>query len=211
MKYKTKISDSGIVGKKLSDIKTAILIPVAVALIAALSAIGGNYVGQRTSAVSETDKIVREKLEMAFYRLMSYSDLAVNFNLAAASAILPPSEVNIAMIKYNDEGAKYRDQLQSVASILDMYSDDLDVKTKNLLACSKAFTMAAGNLFMLNVQLSKIGAYGTPTYVEAARSVDLPSRQNAVAAKRVECEGVAFELRQGIKMEVKKHLAKSIL
>lgn len=182
-----------------------------VAIIGLLSGFLGNYVGQRTAAVSEADKIVREKLELSYSRTMSINEFALNLNMTAVGSEVTAPLANINEIgRYNDVVTRFQNAVIDLVTPAELYGDNLELPAANYVQCTKEFNIAATETYFIYRQLLLQGAYGTAVYDEASKKVGYPTRVNSLAHKREKCQLLNIEFRKNIKQEIRKHTPKTI-
>lgn len=182
-----------------------------VAIIGLLSGFLGNYVGQRTAAVSEADKIVRAKIEISYSRTMSINEFAVNLNTAAVSSEVTAPLANIYELgRYNDAFTRLQSAVIDLVTPAELYGDNLELPAANYVQCTKEFNILATETYFIYRQLLLQGAYGTKIYDEVSKKVGYPARVNTLAHKREECQLVNIEFRKMIKQEIRNHTPKTI-
>jgi hypothetical protein len=191
--------------------KLTLFSSIGVAIIGLVSGFLGNYVGQRTAAVSEADKIVREKLEFSYSKTMSINDFARNLNSAAVSnaVTVPISNLN-EMGRYNDAVVRFQNAVVELVTPVELYGDDIEVSVAKYVQCTKEFNIEATDTYLIRRQLLSQGAYGSIAYDDASKKVGYVSRINSLANKREECQKLNIELRKKIKQEIRKHTPKTI-
>jgi hypothetical protein len=184
---------------------------IGVAIIGLLSGFLGNYVGQRTAAVSEADKIVREKLELSYSRSMLINEIALNLNMTAISSeVTAPLANTNELGRYNDAVMRFQQAVTDLVTPAELYGDNLESPAADYLQCTKEFSIEAADTYYIYRQLRLKGNYGSVAYDTASKSADFPARLNSLAYKREDCQKLNIEFRRNIKLEIRKHTPKTI-
>lgn len=190
--------------------RVTLLIAMVPALIGVFASVITAYAGQRAIAHSESEKIIRTKLEEAYYKTLSYGEFATNLNTAALPGKLDVMS-NLAMQKYNREVEAHNGLIKSVYSLIDLYGDNLEVPARKLEECSKEFAGYAADMFIMNYKIYQVTDYGSSQYGEMAKQYNLPVKQNLLVKKREDCINSAGELRKEIKIAMRNRLVTGFL
>jgi hypothetical protein len=176
------------------------------ALIGLLGVIAGAFLTQRMNASIEADKTIRGKLEEGYFRTYLIADLATDLNM---QAVLPISASNMEqrMGSYNAASRTLHNELAKIIAISDLYEPALGAASKQLTDCSDQFKETAVTHFLVRASAANNSvttiAKGAP---ELLRPESLAKAQNALAAKRMECEKIVGHVRDAISRVMRDHL-----
>lgn len=173
------------------------------AIIGLLGIVVGTLLAQRMNATTETDKVVRVKLEEAYYRTLTLVNLADDLNMAAASEVIQSNYVERAQ-QYNFANIKYREEITRIVAITDLYEEKLSPISEQLTACGNNFSSAAGGLFLFRAKLGGIEKIMMPNSNSFDPNLLGQSLNNLVAIK-LGCNDVATKMRKGISSVMKSH------
>nr|WP_298114079.1 hypothetical protein [uncultured Pseudomonas sp.] len=182
------------------------LFKVASLLLSGAAGIGGVYVGQSMSASNEGDKIIREKLEVAYDKTLLLPKLALNLNSAAINK-LDENSVDLHMALYSSAFDKYQDEILAIKKISDLYANDIAVEVNNLSECAKEFSIYASTHLLLEGRdagrptLTKLVSYSAPEKV-----LERTESLNETAYARLRCDSAANDLNASIARVMRKHI-----
>lgn len=178
---------------------------VAPALIALLGGLLGVFVGQKMSATTESDKVVRAKLDEAYAYTLALPSLATDFHTAVLNPITLPS-FGYAVTRYETARSRYREEISRVVAVSDLYEPQLDTATQKVAECANKFVSAAGDQFLLRAELGGKVIVHPPSYANPNVPLALPESINMTVALRLECERAATDLKKSIVSAMKGHL-----
>lgn len=178
----------------LKDSIFGIFGPAGIAFLAALLAA---LLGQQINATVETSKVVRLKLEDAYFRTLTLPRYAEDLNVIA---VMPVQAVfaNQSGVQYNVAVKKFNDEVAHLVAVADLYEDRVVGSAHILETCSAKFRNTAANYFVTAQRLSSQNLTNTP--FTAAQLNDL-------VALRLQCEGATTDLRKAIATAMKRHLS----
>ncbi|WP_435626933.1 hypothetical protein [Candidatus Ferrigenium straubiae] len=178
---------------------------VAAAIIALLGGLLGVFVGQKMSATTESDKLIREKLDQAYVNTLALPSLALDLH----SAVLDPiSDANFLYTagRYETARTKYREGIARVVAVSDLYEPRLDASTQKVADCANRFSSAAGDQFLLRAELGGKVIVHPPSYINPSSPLVLPESINMTVALRLECEKATNELKKSVASAMELHL-----
>lgn len=178
---------------------------VAAALIALLGGLLGVFVGQKMSATTESDKVIREKLDQAYVHTLALPSLALDLH----SAVLDPiSDANFfyTVSRYDTARIKYREGIARVVAVSELYEPRLDTATQKVADCANKFGSAAGDQFLLRAELGGKVIVHPTSYTNPSSPLALPESIDMTVALRLECEKATNELKKSVASAMKAHL-----
>ncbi|EJB8391700.1 hypothetical protein ACR96V_24735 [Pseudomonas aeruginosa] len=175
-------------------------------LLSGAAGIGGIYVGQSMSASNEGNKVIREKLEVAYDKTMLLPKLALNLNSAATNK-LDANSVDFHMAMYSSVFEKYQDEILAIKKISDLYANDIAGEVKSLSECAKEFSIYASTHLILEARDA-----GRPTisnlvsYSDSEKMLERDESLNETAYARLRCESATHDLSASIARVMRKHI-----
>lgn len=175
------------------------------ALIALLGGLLGVFIGQKMSATTESDKIIRSKLDDAYLQTLALPSLAQDFH---STVLDPVSSVNFdyAVGRYERARTNYREGIARVVAVSDLYEPRLATATQKLAECATKLVSTAGDQFLLRTELGGKVIVHPRSYTDSAAPLALPESIDATVALRLECERVTDELKKSVVTAMRAHL-----
>lgn len=178
---------------------------VAPALIALLGVLLGVFVGQKMSATTESDKVIRAKLDEAYAYTLALPSLAQDFHSVVLDPITLPN-FDSTVTRYESARSRYREGISRVVAVSDLYEPRLDTATQKVAECASKFTSAAGDQFLLRAELGGRVIVHPPSYTNPSVPLTLPESVDKTVALRLECEQAANDLKKSVVSAMKAHL-----
>lgn len=175
-------------------------------LLSMAAGIGGIYIGHFMSASNEGDKIIREKLEVAYDKTLLLPKLALSLNYAAINK-LDSSSVEFHMAMYERAFDKYHDEILAIKKISDLYANDISGEVNALSECAREFSIYASTHLILEGRdagrptISELVSYSNPEM-----NLERDESLNETAYSRLRCESAAQNLSVSIARAMKKHI-----
>ncbi|MCL4471902.1 MAG: hypothetical protein M1547_12475 [Gammaproteobacteria bacterium] len=166
-----------------------------------LGALMGAFVAQRMNASTEADKVIRPKLEEAYYRVLNVSALADEVHRAA---LWDSNATNYeqAAWHYNSSIEHYHQEIMRVEAITNLYESKLGQSVQQLVECSKRFSSGAGDHFLVRAKnAGKTVVLGNPNLTD-----ETPASLNALVQLKVACNTEGSNLKRSIASIMKEHL-----
>ena len=176
------------------DTRFGIFGPAGIAFLAALLAA---LLGQQINASVETSKVVRLKLEEAYFRTLTLPRYAVDLNIRAVGPI-QATFANQSAVQYNMAVKQYSDEVAHLVAVADLYEDRVASPAYKLEKCSSKLRDNSANYFIHAHKLSSQNLTITPF---TAKQLD------DLVAIRLECESAMTDLRKAIAIAMKRHLS----
>lgn len=176
------------------DSRFGIFAPAGIAFLAALLA---TLIGQQINASVETSKVVRLKLEDAYFRTLTLPRYAGDLNTRAVSPIQASSAYQSA-VQYNMAVKQYSDEVAHLVAVADLYEVRVANPAYTLEKCSSKFRDNSADYFIHAYKLSSQNLTNTPFTAK---------QLNDLVAIRLECESAITDLRKAIATAMKRHLS----
>lgn len=175
-------------------------------LLTVAASLGGVYMGQRMVAEGESNKVVREKLAVAYNLNLEVPDLALTVNMSATEAVTPAS-VGFRGGIYNNALNAYRTKLTEIKTINALYVDEITQSVKALSRCSDKFTSYAANHMLLEARDAGM-QINSPlmSYRDPSKTLERNESLDITAYTRVECEVAGDKLSETIAQVMKKYI-----
>ena len=170
------------------------------------ASLGGVYMGQRMIAVGESNKVVREKLAIAYNMNLEVPDLALAVNMSTTEAATP-TNVGFRGGVYNKALNAYRAKLTEIKTINELYVDDITQSVTALSRCSEVFINYAANHMLLEARDAGMPiTHALTSYRDPSKKLERNESLDATAHARVKCELVGNQLNATIAQVMKKHI-----
>ncbi|KWU48848.1 hypothetical protein SB759_04890 [Pseudomonas sp. SIMBA_059] len=175
-------------------------------LLTIAASLGGVYMGQRMIAVGESNKVIREKLAMAYNMNLEVPDLALAVNMSATE-IVTPATVGFKGGNYNKALNAYRAKLTEIKTINELYVDEITPSVIALSRCSEVFVNYAANHMLLEARDAGLPiTHDLMSYRNPSKKLERNESLDATAHTRVKCELVGDQLNASIAQVMKKHI-----
>jgi hypothetical protein len=186
-------------------VKGTISSPLAPAILALVGGLLGTLVGQKMNATTEADKVIRTKLEEAYFETLSLPSLAEDLHM---SVFRPIKDGNFELVvsQYQLSNNKFRDTVSRVVAVSDLYEPNLSVVTKRVVDCNHRFTAVIANLFLIEAESSGKTIVHPPSYSNPRLSLAMPEARDTAVNVRLECQRIDDDLRATISAAMKSHL-----
>lgn len=176
------------------DSRFGIFAPAGIAFFAALLAA---FIGQQINASVETSKVVRSKLEEAYFRTLTLPRYAADLNVIAVSPV-QAAFAERTILQYNMAAKQFNDEVAHLVAVADLYEDKVADPARALEKCSAKFRDNTANYFIHAYRLSPQSLINTPF---------TGTQLNDLVALRLECENAMTDLRKAIATAMKRHLS----
>lgn len=177
-----------------------------VPMLTIIASLGGVYMGQRMIAQGESNKVIREKLELAYNLTLAVPDLALAVNMSATESVSGDNHLYKGQI-YNEALSAYQRKIVEINTINALYSGEITDAVEVFTRCSKIFTNYAANHMLL--ERRDIGlkiASPLYSYLNPGEKLDRNESLNLTAQARVECELTGTFLNDSIAKAMKNHI-----
>jgi hypothetical protein len=175
-------------------------------LLTIAASLGGVYMGQRMIAVGESNKVIREKLAMAYNMNLEISDLALAVNMSATE-LTTPANVGFKGGIYNKALNAYRAKLTEIKTINELYVDEITQSVTALSRCSEVFINYAANHMLLEARDAGIPiTHALMSYRDPSKKLERNESLDTTAYTRVKCEFVGDQLNENIAKVMKKYI-----
>lgn len=175
-------------------------------LLTVAASLGGVYMGQRMVAEGESNKVVREKLAVAYNMNLEVPGLALAVNMSATEAVTP-TNVGFRGGVYNDALNAYRAKLTEIKTINALYVDEITQSVKALSRCSDKFTSYAASHMLLEARDAGMQInYPLMSYRDPSKKLERNESLDITAYTRVECEVAGDQLSEAIAQVMKKYI-----
>ncbi len=175
------------------------------ALIALFGGLLGVFIGQTMTATTESDKLVRVKLEEAYFHTLALPQLANDLHSVVLEPVIQ-ANYDIAVTRYEFVRTKYREGIARVVAVSDLYEPKLGEATQQITECGNKFVSTAAAHFLLRAELGGKAILHPKSYTNPTALLSLPESLNMMVALRADCDQIVDELKKTVISSMKDHL-----
>ena len=186
---------------KSSIIKSPIL-PAVLALVGGLL---GTLLGQKMSAATEADKVIRVKLEEAYFNVASLPSLAEDLHAAALEPVTQENFYSV-VLRYDSARVRFRDRVSRVNATSELDEPKIGSTVREVITCANKFTKTIGDLSLLQAEKGGKLIVHPRSYSNPEAVLTLPEALNAAVAVKMSCQGIEEGLKSEIASAMKGHL-----
>lgn len=175
-------------------------------LLTIFASLGGVYMGQRMVAEGESNKIIREKLALAYNMTLEVPELALAVNTSAIQSVTV-DDAGLKGAIYNNALNAYLGKITEIQTINNLYVDGITGSVEALSRCSEDFVNHAINHLLLERRDAGMQvAYPLASYQNPNEKLGRNESLNITAQARVKCELVSKQLNLTIAQVIKKYI-----
>lgn len=175
-------------------------------LLTIAASLGGVYMGQRMVAEAESNKVIREKLALAYNLTLTVPELALAVNNSAIEAFTGANH-SLGGATYNNALFAYRNKITEIKTINALYVDGITESVDAFSRCSEMFINYASNHMLLEARDAGMQiAQPLMSYRNPRKKLERNESLDATAYTRVKCELAGKQLNVTIARVMKEHI-----